>query len=389
MKKKKNDNMAHNKCKICGSSKISKFIGICIDCIRKGNKEAKQIIEDAYRKSRLNLNLPISPPKSRDGIPCVLCEHKCIIGENEISFCGIRRNENGKLIGPTKTRAYLHAYFDLNPTNCCAAWFCPAATGCGYPKYSYYEGGENNTYNYSVFFYGCSFNCLYCQNSSHKTELNSAFLYNSTKIENAEIMALKPKTSCICYFGGSPEPHFPFALNLSNRVLKKAKSQNRIMRICWEWNGCGNPILVEKAAKISLKSGGIVKFDLKAFDPLVARALIGVEENILKRVYENFKLVSKYIEHRPEIPLLTAVTLLVPYYIDEQEVEKIAKFIANINDEIPYSLLIFHPCFYLVDLPVTPLEQVKKCYEKAKKHLKNINVGNLHLLGLRRDYFDN
>ena len=82
------------------------------------------------------------------------------------------------------------------------------------------------------------------------------------------------------------------------------------------------------------------------------------------------------------VPVLTATTLLVPGYVDHVEVEGIAKFISELNPEIPYSLLVFHPDFMMRDLPITPVKQVKLCYEAAKKHLRNVNIGNLHLLGL-------
>jgi pyruvate-formate lyase-activating enzyme len=38
------------------------------------------------------------------------------------------------------------------------------------------------------------------------------------------------------------------------------------LRICWEWYGCGNTDLVNRAAELSFQFRGVVKFDLKAFD---------------------------------------------------------------------------------------------------------------------------
>ncbi len=78
--------------------------------------------------------------------------------------------------------------------------------------------------------------------------------------------------------------------------------------------------------------------------------------------------------------LLTATTLLVPYYADRQEVREISKFIAEHNRNIPYSLLVFHPDYYLWDLPITPKKQVQACYEEASKYLSKVNIGNKHLL---------
>ena len=85
---------------------------------------------------------------------------------------------------------------------------------------------------------------------------------------------------------------------------------------------------------------------------------------------------------RPDFPMLTATTLLVPGYVDTTEVEQIAEFIAGLNPEIPYSLLVFHPDFMMTDLPITPLKQTIECYNAAKKHLERVHVGNLHMLGI-------
>ena len=82
----------------------------------------------------------------------------------------------------------------------------------------------------------------------------------------------------------------------------------------------------------------------------------------------------------PQKNLLTATTLLVPYYVDKIEVESIARFISEVNSEIPYSLLVFHPDFYMKDLPITPKTQVQEAYETAKKYLSRVNIGNKHLL---------
>jgi pyruvate formate lyase activating enzyme len=160
-----------------------------------------------------------------------------------------------------------------------------------------------------------------------------------------------------------------------------AETSNRIVRICFEWNGCGNSQLVRRAAELSLQSGGNIKFDLKCFSPALSVALSGVSN---AQAFENFKMIAEdFYQDRSNFPLLTATTLLVPGYVDAIEVEQIAEFIANLNSAIPYSLLVFHPDFVMNDLPVTPLEQVFNAYRAAKKHLTTIHIGNLHLLGLR------
>jgi pyruvate formate lyase activating enzyme len=65
-----------------------------------------------------------------------------------------------------------------------------------------------------------------------------------------------------------------------------------------------------------------------------------------------------------------------------EEVRKSAHFIAKLNPDIPYSLLAFYPCFVLNDLPTTSYAHAMRCLEAAKEAgLKNIRIGNKHLLG--------
>ena len=70
--------------------------------------------------------------------------------------------------------------------------------------------------------------------------------------------------------------------------------------------------------------------------------------------------------------MLNATTLLVPGYVDEQEVEAIAKFIARLDDQIPYSLLVFYPIFYMSTLPITPLKQaIEVALDNLREELRN------------------
>ena len=157
-----------------------------------------------------------------------------------------------------------------------------------------------------------------------------------------------------------------------------ANNQDRILRICWETNGSMNPSLLQKMVDLSLKSGGCLKFDLKAFNATVHRALCGVSN---RQTLDNFELVSRHFDERPDPPLLLASTLLVPGYVDEHEVRRIAEFIAALNPDIPYSLLAFYPHFFMVDLPTTSRRHAEECRQAAHEAgLKRVHIGNLHLL---------
>ena len=353
------------RCAICGERKASATLHVCADCIRRG--KGMEYIEEAHAKIRAAYKLVSSPPKTKGGITCGLCANECKMGEGERGYCGLRANINGRLVSSVpEGYALMHVYYDPLPTNCCAAWFCPGSS-------------QSGKVNVAVFFYGCNFNCIFCQNETHK---NLAAARAMSEYDFVSAVLRRENAYCICYFGGSPEPQLPFAIHATRRILEE---RERDLRICWEWNGCGSTRLVRQAAELSLASGGIVKFDLKAFNPNLSLALSGVPN---ERAYENFKLIADEFfavsASASSTPVLTATTLLVPFYVDAQEVENIARFIADIDPRIPYSLLVFHPAFYMRDMPVTPREQVLRCYEAAKRHLKYVNIGNKHLLSLSR-----
>ncbi len=361
-------------CALCGKKKlVANILGICRECILSDFPGAKEAIAEAHRKARAPFSLPAFTPDSSDGLSCKICSNECRFSNGQIGYCGLRGNSNGFQQKVSPDSALMYCYLDPHITNCCASWFCPAGTGCYYPRWAIQPGPEYGYFNLAVFYYGCNFNCLFCQNSSHKN------LSEASKVSKEEFLSVLeqyPEITCICFFGGSPEPQLPFTVEICREIRRRYPS--KLLRICLEWNGCGNSVLVQRLAEIVLQSGGIIKFDLKCFHEPLSLALSGVSN---KKAYENFALLAReFYPRRPELPLLTATTLLVPGYVDEVEVESIAGWIAGINPEIPYSLLVFHPAFYMRDLPVTPRSAVYSAYRIARKYLRNVHIGNLHLL---------
>jgi pyruvate formate lyase activating enzyme len=136
--------------------------------------------------------------------------------------------------------------------------------------------------------------------------------------------------------------------------------------------------LAEKAAEYALESGGNIKFDLKTWSEELNIALCGVSN---KPTLANFKMIGeKFYKKRPDLPMLSASTLLVPGYIDVEEVENIAEFISEVDSGIPYTLLAFYPCYLMNDLPTTSRKQAVECQKAAEKHLTNTRIGNINLL---------
>jgi len=361
-------------CSVCGKSSelISKGLNLCLECIREKPDITSPYIEAAHAKSRKAFDLPPKPPRASGGVPCNICVNECRIPAGEIGFCGLRKNKGGKLTGVSPSQGNLSWYHDSLPTNCVADWVCPGGSGAGFPKYAHKTGPEYGYSNLAVFFQACSFNCLFCQNWHFREEVLNPQRKNVQEL----VDSVDKMTSCICYFGGDPSAQLPFAIKASKLAVEK--SRERMLRICWETNGTMNKGLLEEVIKLSLESGGCIKFDLKAWNENLNIALTGVTN---KRTLENFSLVAERIKERPEPPLLIASTLLIPGYIDEKEIRNIAEFIASLDKNIPYSLLGFYPHFYMPDLPLTSRALAYQCLKIAEDAgLKRVRIGNVHLL---------
>jgi pyruvate formate lyase activating enzyme len=149
--------------------------------------------------------------------------------------------------------------------------------------------------------------------------------------------------------------------------------------VCWETAGTANSRLMDRAVRYSLETGGCVKFDLKAYREPLHIFLTGRGN---RQILENFKRAARLFTERPDPPLVIASTLLVPGYVDVDEVSRIASFIAGINPDIPYALLGFGPNFMMGDLPRTSVEHAETAHQAAlKEGLRNVRIGNRHLLG--------
>ena len=365
-------------CQHCGreSPLISQALGLCLDCIRKDFAQVLPLIEKAHSRARKPFDLPYKPPEAEKGRSCHLCANECRVAPGEKSYCGLRINKENKLVGATAEKGNVSWYYDVLPTNCVADWVCPGGTGAGYPQFAYSRGAEYGYKNLAVFYQACSFDCLFCQNWHYR--------YSATEESKVDALALAQavdeRTACICYFGGDPTPQLPHAIRTSRLALERNKG--RILRICWETNGSMHPALLRQAAELSLNSGGCIKFDLKAWSEELYIALCGVSN---KRTLENFKLLAQYAEKRPSPPFLVASTLLIPGYIDREEISKIAAFISSLSPDIPYALLAFHPQFMMNDLPPTSKRHAQECLAEARAQgLRKVRLGNIHLLG---DYY--
>lgn len=349
---------------------VSSALGFCVECIRKDFQLISSEIFNLHRQLRKEDGLPEEIPHSDCGIGCGICGNSCVLGVGEIGYCGLKIGEKDRIgfISGTQKQARVSWYLDPLPTNCVSDWVCAGCSGSGFPEYSSTEGPEYGYYNLAVFYEACSFDCLFCQNWHYRRR-------HSKGHEPQEVVSeISRKVSCICFFGGDPGPQVIHALSIA-RLARR----NQNLRICWETNGNISDKYLHAIINESLTSGGTIKVDVKAWSEAVNYALCGVSNRRTLEVVEKLLGAAKL---RSDPPLVVISTLLVPGYVDENEVREIARFIASFDRKTPYSLLGFAPNFMMTDMPPTSVKHAQSCLAVAKDAgLERVHIGNRHLLG--------
>ncbi|MCL6615233.1 MAG: radical SAM protein, partial [Firmicutes bacterium] len=207
----------------------------------------RKLGEEAHRTAREEFHLPPSVPRAAEGVECKICANECRIPEGGFGYCGLRLNRQGRLLHLVDARqGSLAWYHDPLPTNCVAAWICG-------------ERDARRGKNLAVFYHGCPFDCLFCQNWHHREEVErlGKEIPGPTPREEgftspAELVAqVDERTRCICFFGGDPVPQIHHALAAARLALAGKKK----VRICWETSGCMNPRFLPALAEAALSSG--------------------------------------------------------------------------------------------------------------------------------------
>jgi pyruvate formate lyase activating enzyme len=364
-------------CRVCGreAREISEVLGVCGRCIRERFEEAEPHLKEAHRKVRSRYDLPPEIPRARKGLTCTGCGNGCRIPDGERGFCGLVQNQNGKLVRlfGTPEKGLLQYYYDPLPTNCVPADFCAGSSGAGYPRWCRTPKGDLGYYNLAVFLGSCTYSCLFCQNFSFRelTEMERP-VYTSSELAEK----VTDRVGCVCFFGGDPSSQMPFVQAASEKMLERA--HGRLLRICLETNLNMRWEDLEKFVPLSLESGGGIKADLKCWSTELLFALSGVGHRV---AFVNFQKLAKFHRQRPELPFVRASTLLVPGYVDDEEIRGLASFIARLDTTIPYSLLAFHPTYFMDDLPRTRREDAERYLKICRQEgLEKVRIGNPWLL---------
>ncbi|HDQ23043.1 MAG TPA: AmmeMemoRadiSam system radical SAM enzyme [Candidatus Uhrbacteria bacterium] len=295
--------------------------------------------------------------KKKDKAQCQLCNHYCLISEDQTGICGVRKNIKGKLYSLVYGKVIAE---NIDPIE-------------KKPLFHFLPG----SLSYSIATIGCNFRCKNCQNADisqfpieHK--LKTADFIPGNKIKPEDIVKRAKKAGCasMAYTYTEPTIFAELALDCM-KLAKKAGLKN-----IWVSNG----YTAKEAWSKIIPYLDAINVDLKFFNNETYLKICGAK---LQPVLDNLKFLKK------KKVWLEITTLIIPGLNDsEEELIAIAKFIKNkLGAETPWHVSRFFPQYKLQNENPTEEDLIYKAISIAKDiGLKYVYGGNISAAGLENTY---
>ncbi|MFX0163210.1 MAG: radical SAM protein [Candidatus Hodarchaeota archaeon] len=195
--------------------------------------------------------------------------------------------------------------------------------------------------SYTVFFVGCNYKCLGCQNYqiAHFPDQNRVshwFMDPKFVAEDAIMMINSPfgrsiRADRIFFSGGEATCSLPYA----EKIVEEARKIDPKMKVNFDTNG----FLTEESLGRVLRFSDSITYDIKAYHDDVHRALTGAP---VEPVLRNAEVIGMEAKDK-----LWEFRVLVIPGLNEGEIKPICDFIAGIDPSLPVNFLAFRPNFVL------------------------------------------
>jgi pyruvate formate lyase activating enzyme len=276
-----------------------------------------------------------------DDIQCNLCHPVCRIRPGKRGLCGVRENQEGKLM----TLVY---------GNLIAANVDPIEKK---PFFHFMPG----SLAYSIATMGCNFRCLHCQNADISQAPRETGKVLGGFVPPEEVVAAAEANGCqaIAYTYTEPTIFFEYAYDVA--VLAKEKGLKNVF--------VSNGYTGEEAAKKIMPILDANNIDLKGDDQFYRK----VCKARLEPVQRNIKLFwdsGVWVE---------VTTLIIPGYNDsEEQLRDIARFLASVSEDLPWHVSAFYPMHKMKGVPRTGVELLRRGLAIGREAgLKYIYAGNI------------
>jgi pyruvate formate lyase activating enzyme len=270
---------------------------------------------------------------------CEICPHHCKIEEGHIGLCKGRRNKGGRIVSDNYGKL---TGLSLDPIE-------------KKPLYHFHPGSRI----LSVGSYGCNLNCPFCQNCDismvGENEIETTKITCEELVEKG-LLYRNAGNIGIAYTYNEPLIGYEFVRDCATLAHKKSL-KNVVVT---------NGYICEEPLKELLPVIDALNIDLKGFTEEYYHKLRGDLATVKRSI-----IVASNQCH------VEVTTLIVPGENDsEEEMEALSDWLASVNPEIPLHISRFFPRWNMQDRDATPVKQVYRLAELARRNLKFVYEGN-------------
>ena len=290
---------------------------------------------------RLAAPMVLARPMTGGKVRCVACGHRCVIPPGSAGVCKVRFNRDGTLYGP---RGYVAGLQD-DPIE---------------KKPFFHVLPGTRTLSFGML--GCDFHCGYCQNWITSQALrDEAALASPHPISAEEVVVRAKETGALTLTSTYNEPLI--TSEWAVEIFRMAK--NAGLHTAYVSNGNNT----EEVVRFIRPHLDFYKVDLKGFDDRGYRKLGGTLHNVLDGIARVYR-AGLWLE---------LVTLIVPGFNDsDEELTRVAGFIAELSPDIPWHVTAFHPDYRMQDRGYTPARTLMRAWGIGKAAgLHYVYPGNL------------
>lgn len=286
---------------------------------------------------------------------CRTCMHSCNLEPGQRGICGVRKNENGRIVSENYGRVTALALDPIEKK----------------PLKMFYPGSMI----LSVGSYGCNLKCPFCQN--HQISM--------MRLEGAEQES---------YTGDSLRHRISDIVNISpqelvQKALEYQKSGNIGVAytyneplVGWEYVRDTAQLVKSYGMKNVLVTNGTASMEvLEQILPFIDAMNIdlkGFQEEYYRKLGGSLKAVQEFIMRAAQQCHVELTTLIVPGENDTvSELKAEAEWIAEeVGQHIPLHITRFFPRYQMQDKDATDVQLVYRLANLAGKYLEHVFVGN-------------
>ncbi len=279
-------------------------------------------------------------------VTCHLCHHGCGIRPGQRGLCMVRENRGGVL-------------YTLNYARVAARGVDPIEKK---PLYHFLPGSRS----LSVAARGCNFRCRHCQNCDIARIDEHTVFDRDDILSPGRTVSLAENLGCrsIAYTYTEPTIFFEYALETARRAA------DRGIKNVFVTNGYITP----RALLTVNPYLDAANIDLKFFDDDSYRRICGARLGPVLDMIRLYRDLEIWIE---------LTTLVIPGVNDtDEELARIAAFIAALGTHIPWHVTAFRPAHEMTDTPGTPPATLKRAVDIGMAAgVKYVYPGNSRLDG--------